>query len=79
MRKIVALFALIFIAFMIQCGNSSHPEAQTIGPQGPAGPAGPTGPQGPQGPAGSFLLPIVSQPPSYVSPISVPSQQTSVE
>ena len=38
MRKIVALTLLLFTGFMLQCGNSSHPAAQTVGPQGPAGP-----------------------------------------
>ena len=53
MRKIAVLTLLVFTGFMLQCGNSSHPAAQTIGPQGPAGPQGPPGPQGPAGPAGA--------------------------
>jgi len=34
MRKIGALFVLVFVAFMLQCGPSSHPAAQTVGPAG---------------------------------------------
>jgi hypothetical protein len=71
-KRVLALFMLVSLAFLLQCGNSSHPAAQTVGPQGPAGPAGPAGPQGPvgpqgpqgptgpQGPAGSFLPPIMA-------------------
>jgi len=74
-KRVLALFMLVSLAFLLQCGNSSHPEAQTTGPQGPAGPQGPQGiqgpagpegpmgaqgPAGPQGPPGSFLPPLVA-------------------
>ena len=52
MKRIVLLFVVLVSAFLIQCGGSFHPAAQTQGPQGPPGPAGPTGPQGPAGPQG---------------------------
>lgn len=53
MRKLAVAFLLIWTAFMLQCGSSFHPAAQTVGPQGPPGPVGPAGPQGPTGPQGA--------------------------
>src|SRR5581483_8223401 len=75
MKRIGVLFLIIAAAFLMQCGSTFTPSAQTLGPQGPAGPAGPVGPQGPggpmgvqgpqgpvgpQGPPGSFLPPLVA-------------------
>jgi hypothetical protein len=48
----VFTFMLVAVPFLIQCGNTYHPEAQTVGPQGPQGPIGPQGLPGPAGPAG---------------------------
>jgi hypothetical protein len=64
MRKLLVASLLVCTAFMLQCGSSFHPEAQTTGPQGPPGPlgpigpAGPVGPQGPSGPAGQAGISI---------------------
>lgn len=41
MRKFLVASLLVCTGFLVQCGSSFHPEAQTTGPQGPAGPAGP--------------------------------------
>lgn len=43
---------LVAVPFLIQCGNTYHPEAQTVGPRGPIGPQGPAGPAGPAGVTG---------------------------
>src|SRR5215472_2059929 len=52
MKRILILFVFVAAGFLIQCGQSFHPAAQSGGTQGPAGPAGPSGPQGPQGQQG---------------------------
>lgn len=68
MRKLAVAFLFVSTAFLLQCGSSFHPAAQTVGPQGPqglpgpTGPQGPAGPQGPQGPAGPQGIPGSSGP-----------------
>jgi hypothetical protein len=57
MRRLLLACLLVGTVFMIQCGGSFHPAAQTQGPPGPQGPQGaqgPAGPQGPQGPTSAF-------------------------
>ena len=54
-QRVAVFFVLVFGMFVVQCGSSFHPQAQstgTTGAQGPPGPAGPQGVPGVPGPPG---------------------------
>jgi hypothetical protein len=86
MKRIGVLFLIISAAFLMQCGSSFTPSAQTVGPQGPPGPAGPAGPAGPQGPGGPMGVqgpqgPAGPQGPpgSFLPPLVATATQTVVQ